>query len=147
MTLRGIVKPEVRIFDDYAHHPVEVQATLKALKTSAQNHVVAVFQPHRYTRLRDQWGDFLQAFNQADTVLVCDVYAAGEAPIDDINSQKFVRELAKVHKNVIFVPDFDQLAPLVEKVIQPQDVVVCLGAGSISAQSMALVKSLKGKSV
>ena len=144
LTLRGTVRPEVRIFDDYAHHPVEVQATLKAVKTGAPNHVVAVFQPHRYTRLRDLWGEFLKSFDMADTVLVCDVYPAGESPIDEINGQKFAEALAKCHKRVAFVPDLNQLPDFVAKVIEPQDTVVCLGAGSISAQSVALVKALKG---
>ncbi|MBQ7413596.1 MAG: UDP-N-acetylmuramate--L-alanine ligase [Alphaproteobacteria bacterium] len=144
LTLRGSIGHEVYIYDDYAHHPVEIRATIKALKNSAPHQVIAVFQPHRYTRLRDLWQDFLGAFDEADAVLVCDVYSAGESPIPDITGAKFAQELSQKHRQVQYVPDFENLPVALQKVLQPQDYIVCLGAGSISAQSVVLAQKMKG---
>ena len=146
MTLRGVVDKDIRIYDDYAHHPVEIKATLKALRHGA-NHLTAIFQPHRYSRLRDLWGEFLEAFDIADRVLVCDVYPAGESPMENITAARFAQELSSRHKNVMYVSNFDSLPDTLRSNLDANDTVVCLGAGSISAQSIALVKALKGKRV
>ena len=145
LTLRGVVGTEVNVYDDYAHHPVEIRATLKAVRSGTQGQVVAVFQPHRYTRFRDLWSEFLTSFGDANTVLVCDVYGAGDAPIDGVTAEKFVRDLSLHHPNVKYVPNFEALPEMIQASIRPYDTVVCLGAGSISAQSVELVKALKGK--
>ncbi len=145
LTPRGVIGNEVTVYDDYAHHPIEIQATLKAVRTGTQGRVTAIFQPHRYSRFRDLWPEFLNSFGEANTVLVCDVYAAGDAPIEGVTAEKFVRDLSLHHPNVVYVPDFKELPELVQKNIRPYDTVVCLGAGSISAQSVELVKALKGK--
>ncbi len=145
LTPRGTIGTEVTVYDDYAHHPVEIQATLKAVRNGTQGRVIAVFQPHRYSRLRDLWNDFLVSFGEANIVLVCDVYGAGEDPIKNISGEKFARALSVHHPKAVYVPDFRTLSELVAAQIRPYDTVVCLGAGSISAQSVELVKALKGK--
>jgi len=145
LTPRGIIGKDIIVYDDYAHHPVEIQATLKAVKTSAKGKVIAVFQPHRYTRLRDLWNAFLTAFDMADIVLVCDVYSAGEASIEDVNASRFVQELSKHHRAAKYIHSFDELPRQILDCAVAGDTVVYLGAGTISAQSIELVKKLKGK--
>ncbi len=144
LTLRGVVN-DVRIYDDYAHHPTEIQATLSAVKEAAKGKVVAVFQPHRYSRFADLWDGFLTAFELADRVVVCDVYGAGEEPVEGLNSARFAAVLSKTHPDVHYMPDFDGFADVIKQLTNPKDMVVCLGAGSISVETVRLVKALKGK--
>jgi UDP-N-acetylmuramate--alanine ligase len=142
LTLRGMVK-KVAIYDDYGHHPVEISASINAVRSAVSGKVIAVFQPHRYSRLQDLWSDFLMCFHEADTVVVCDVYAAGEQPIEGINKEAFVTALSAVHPHVISLESFEMLADVVKNNTSAGDTVVCLGAGSISAESIKLVKELK----
>ena len=142
LTLRGYLN-QVRLYDDYAHHPIEIEATLKAVRESNKGKIVAVFQPHRYTRFRDLWDDFSNCFNFADDVYVLDVYAAGEMPLAGVNAPSFVQVLAQKHKNVHYLPSVEALKEVSEK-LNKTDVIVCLGAGSISAEATALVKKMKG---
>ncbi|MDD3669306.1 MAG: UDP-N-acetylmuramate--L-alanine ligase [Alphaproteobacteria bacterium] len=144
LTLRGFVDG-APVYDDYAHHPVEIEATLKALRDGCAGRIVAVFQPHRYTRLRDLWNDFLNCFAAADVVFVCDVYGAGEKAIPHVCAERFVQELQLHHPQAAYMPGFDALPHLIRQALRPGDTIVCLGAGSISAQSMALAAGLKGK--
>ena len=147
LTPRGIIAQDVMVYDDYAHHPTEIKATLKALKTVAENKVIAVFQPHRYSRLHELWDSFLTSFDDADTVLVCDVYPAGESPIPNISGSCFKNALACLGKKVFYVSDLNQLPDTIKELISPKDTVVCLGAGSISSASKELVQKLKGKKI
>lgn len=133
----------VRVYDDYGHHPIEVNATLKAVKESTKGKVIAVFQPHRYSRLCDLWDDFLRCFEAADAVYVCDIYSAGEEPMVGITAPSFVQALQKEQAQVSYLPDFDSLKEIASK-LSEKDTIVCLGAGSISAQITALLKSVKG---
>lgn len=142
LTLRGYLN-QVRLYDDYAHHPIEIEATLKAVRESNKGKIVAVFQPHRYTRFRDLWDDFSNCFNFADDVYVLDVYAAGEMPLAGVNAPSFVQVLAQKHKNIYYLPSVEALKEVSEK-LNKTDVIVCLGAGSISAEATALVKKMKG---
>lgn len=142
LTLRGYLN-QVRLYDDYAHHPIEIEATLKAVRESNKGKIVAVFQPHRYTRFRDLWDDFSNCFNFADDVYVLDVYAAGEMPLAGVNAPSFVQVLAQKHKNVHYLPSVEALKEVSEK-LNKTDVIVCLGAGSISSEATALVKKMKG---
>lgn len=144
LTLRGTVN-KVAIYDDYGHHPVEISASINALRSSVSGKLIAVFQPHRYSRLRDLWTDFLTCFGSADMVIVCDVFAAGEQPIDGVDKESFVRELSMYHRQAIMLDSFDNLANVVRENTTAGDTVVCLGAGNISAESIRLVKSLKRK--
>ncbi|MER2520871.1 MAG: UDP-N-acetylmuramate--L-alanine ligase [Bdellovibrionales bacterium] len=131
----------VTIVDDYGHHPVEIMATLKAARQAcgATGRVVAVMQPHRYSRLSSLFPEFCKAFNDADTVLVADVYPAGEAPIEGANRDALVEGLrAHGHRDARALPDPQTLAAMVNEIAMSGDYVICLGAGSISSWAYAL---------
>ncbi len=129
----------VEVFDDYGHHPVEIAAVLKAARSVTPGHVIAVVQPHRYTRLRDLFDGFCTCFNDADTVIVAPVYPAGEPPIDGVSSEALVEGLrTRGHRDARLLADREQLAGLIAEVSRPGDAVVCLGAGSISQWAYAL---------
>ena len=140
LTYRGTIGKNVTIYDDYAHHPAEIKATLKALKTANANRLIAVFQPHRYSRLKDLWAEFLGAFEGTDGVIVCPVYPAGETPIPNVRADLFAKELALVHPKVDFISDLKELKEVVQKQTMAGDTVVCLGAGSISKAAIEMVK-------
>jgi len=129
----------VTIIDDYGHHPVEIAAVLKAARTIAAGKVIAVVQPHRYTRLADLFDGFCTCFNDAETVLVADVYAAGETPIDGIHRDALVAGLAAHgHRNAQPLDNPLKLADAVREIARSGDLVVCLGAGSITNWANAL---------
>jgi UDP-N-acetylmuramate--alanine ligase len=133
----------VVIIDDYGHHPVEIAAVLKAARAVAAGRVIAVVQPHRYTRLHDLFDGFCTCFNDADRVLVADVYAAGEAPIEGVSRESLVAGLrAHGHRNARALAGPQDLAPLVRAEARPGDMVVCLGAGSITNWANALPEEL-----
>jgi UDP-N-acetylmuramate--alanine ligase len=128
-----------QIFDDYGHHPVEIAAVLKAARASTKNQVIAVVQPHRFTRLRSLFDQFATCFNDADAVIVADVYAAGETPIDGIDREHLVTAIkAHGHRQVLSLEAPDKLAALVHGLAKPGDYVVFLGAGSITQWAYAL---------
>jgi UDP-N-acetylmuramate--alanine ligase len=133
----------ISIIDDYGHHPVEISAVLKAARSITSGKVIAVVQPHRYTRLADLFDGFCTCFNDADTVLVADVYAAGESPIEGIDRDALVAGLvAHGHRHVLPLADPTGLASLVRELAKPGDFVVCLGAGSITNWANALPAEL-----
>jgi UDP-N-acetylmuramate--alanine ligase len=134
----------VTIIDDYGHHPVEIAAVLKAARESTQGKVIAVVQPHRYTRLQSLFEEFCTCFNDADTVVVAEVYAAGEAPIPGIDRDSFVQGLrAHGHREVIPLQNSTALAGVVQAIAKPGDYVVCLGAGNITQWAYALPGELQ----
>lgn len=123
----------VSIFDDYAHHPVEISNVLKAARDSARGRVIAVMQPHRYTRLHDLFEGFCGCFSDADMVLVSPVYEAGESPIEGADSASLVAGiLARGHRDAVLFDGPEQLAAMIGERAQSGDFVICLGAGSIS---------------
>ena len=129
----------VTVFDDYGHHPVEIAAVLRAARKVTKGKVVAVMQPHRYTRLSSLFNEFCSCFNDADTVILAPVYAAGEPPIEGATHLKLADGLhARGHRSVFTIEGPEQLAPLVRDNIAPGDIVVCLGAGTISQWAYAL---------
>jgi UDP-N-acetylmuramate--alanine ligase len=133
----------VSIIDDYGHHPVEIAAVLKAARAITDGKVIAVVQPHRYTRLADLFDGFCTCFNDAETVLVADVYAAGEIPIEGIDRDALVAGLAAHgHRHVQPLKDHAELAATVRELARPGDMVVCLGAGSITNWANALPAEL-----
>ncbi|MGA8413827.1 MAG: UDP-N-acetylmuramate--L-alanine ligase [Xanthobacteraceae bacterium] len=135
----------VAVIDDYGHHPVEIAAVLKAARESTNGQVIAVVQPHRYTRLQSLFEQFCTCFNDADAVIVAHVYPAGEAPIDGVDRDHFVAGLrAHGHRQVIALDGPDQLAGVVRGLARPGDYVVCLGAGSITQWAYALPGQLAG---
>lgn len=132
------------IIDDYGHHPVEIAAVLKAARQVTKERVIAVVQPHRYTRLRDLFEDFCTCFNDADAVIVADVYPAGEAPIEGFDKDSFVAGLReRGHRTVVALDGPDALAGTIDGMAGEGDFVVCLGAGSISAWANALPGQLR----
>lgn len=134
----------VTIIDDYGHHPVEIRAVLSAAREGAQGRVIAIAQPHRYTRLRDHMDDFQQAFNDADMVFISPVYAAGELPIDDIHADSLVHGIkARGHRSAATVASADDLAQKLAAIIQPNDMVVCLGAGDITKWAAGLADAIR----
>ena len=134
------------VIDDYGHHPVEIAAVLKAARSATQAGVVAVVQPHRYSRLKNLFQDFCACFNDADAVIVADVYAAGESPIEGASRDALVEGLrAHGHRKVVALEDPAMLAERVLEVARPGDLVVCLGAGSISGWAQALPAELAAK--
>jgi UDP-N-acetylmuramate--alanine ligase len=134
----------VTVVDDYAHHPVEIVAVLKAARQATKGKVIAVAQPHRYTRLADLFEEFCTCFNDADHVIVAEVYAAGEEPIESADRDALVGGMrARGHRNVTALTDVALLAPLVSELAQPGDLVVCLGAGNITAWANALPRELE----
>jgi UDP-N-acetylmuramate--alanine ligase len=133
----------VAIIDDYGHHPVEIAAVLKAARAIVSGRVIAVVQPHRYTRLAHLFDGFCTCFNDADTVLVADVYPAGEAPIAGISRDALVAGLgAHGHRHAVALTEPAALAPFVRDLARPGDIVVCLGAGSITNWANALPSDL-----
>jgi UDP-N-acetylmuramate--alanine ligase len=127
------------IIDDYGHHPVEIAAVLRAARESAKGKVIAVMQPHRYSRLHDLFEQFCTCFNDADTVIIAPVYPAGEAPIPGADRDSLVAGLrAHGHRQAIPLPAPENLAGLVKGLAGPGDYVVCLGAGSITQWAYAL---------
>jgi UDP-N-acetylmuramate--alanine ligase len=140
----------VTIIDDYGHHPVEIAAVLKAARESTKGQVIAVVQPHRYTRLQSLFEPFSTCFNDADAVIVADVYPAGEAPIEGVDRDHLVAAIrARGHRQVIPLPGQAELAGIVKGLAKPGDYVVCLGAGNITQWAYALegeLKALDGKS-
>jgi UDP-N-acetylmuramate--alanine ligase len=134
----------ITIIDDYGHHPVEIRAVLSAAREGAQGRVIAVAQPHRFTRLRDHMDDFQQAFNDADMVFITPVYAAGEGAIDGIDAAALVHGIkARGHRSAATVADADDLARKLAEVVQGNDIVVCLGAGDITKWAAGLADAIK----
>jgi UDP-N-acetylmuramate--alanine ligase len=129
----------VTVIDDYGHHPVEIAAVLRAARESTKGQVIAVVQPHRYTRLAALFDQFCTCFNDADAVIVANVYPAGEAPIPGIDRDALVQGLrTHGHRRVLALDGPEKLAPLVAELAQSGDYVVCLGAGSITQWAYAL---------
>jgi len=143
-TVRGEVGG-VTVVDDFGHHPAEVRATLAGARASFPGRrIVAAFQPHRFTRTRDQWAEFPRAFHDADKVVICDIFAAGEKPIDDITSQRLV-ELAREagHKDIAYVARREDLATWLDAQAKPGDLVITLGAGNIQLACNDVIELLE----
>ncbi|HEX7777103.1 MAG TPA: UDP-N-acetylmuramate--L-alanine ligase [Parvibaculum sp.] len=134
----------VDIYDDYGHHPVEIAAVLQAARSACEGRIIAVVQPHRYTRLHNLFDEFSSCFNDADTVVVADVYAAGEQPIEGASRDGLVEGLRdRGHRHVVGLESPEALPGLIAELAKPGDFVVCLGAGSITYWANALPADLE----
>jgi len=137
-------KQGVLVVDDYGHHPVEIMATLRAARTGWDGQrIVAVFQPHRYTRIKTLFPQFLTAFNDADVLILTGIYPAGEDPIEGVDGKKLFEGIRDCgHKNVIYIPDKSKIVDHLLPVVQSGDLVIILGAGDITQVSDELAKRL-----
>ena len=134
----------ITVIDDYGHHPVEIAAVLGAARAATSGNVIAVVQPHRYSRLHDLFDRFCTCFNDADIVIIAEVYAAGEAPIEGTSRDALVAGTrARGHRNVQALADPAELAPLIRDLARPGDFVICLGAGSITSWAQSLPGELE----
>ncbi|GAB6854740.1 UDP-N-acetylmuramate--L-alanine ligase [Asaia astilbis] len=139
----------ITVIDDYGHHPVEIAAVLRAARQAGARDVIAIVQPHRYSRLEALFSDFCTCMNDAGTVIVTDVYAAGEAPIEGFSRDSLIEGLrASGHRSVVPLPGPEHMAEMVNAIAKPGDFVVCLGAGTITNWAHALpgqLAALNGK--
>jgi UDP-N-acetylmuramate--alanine ligase len=137
---------EIMIIEDYAHHPTEIKATLDAAKRGWLRRVVAIFQPHRYTRLSLLMKSFATAFNQADLLILTEIYPAGEDPIPNVTGRILYEETKQFgHKNVFFEPDLEKIPSLIKKIVQPEDIILVMGAGNVYRIIPDLIKQLEAK--
>jgi UDP-N-acetylmuramate--alanine ligase len=133
----------ITVIDDYGHHPVEIAAVLKAARQSAKGDVIAVVQPHRFTRLHDLMDDFATCLNDADTVIIAPVYAAGEQPIEGVTHEELVARIrARGHRDARVLDKPESLAGIIAQRAQAGDYVVCLGAGNVTQWAAALPNEL-----
>lgn len=134
------------VLDDYAHHPTEIKATLSAIKNLGYSRIIAIFQPHRYSRTKLLLKDFAGSFNLADWVIVTDIYAAGESVLEEINAEVLSAAIKKHNpaKRVDFLPK-EKIAEYILKHIKPADLIITLGAGDITEICDGLVEGIKGK--
>ncbi len=143
-TVRGEVGG-ITVIDDFGHHPTEVRATLAGARAGfSGRRIVAAFQPHRYSRTRDQFNEFARSFYDADKVVVCDVFAAGEKPIDGVSSEQLVQAIKdNGHKDVSYVPKREDVADTLASGLRPGDLVITLGAGNIQLTCNELIDKLE----
>jgi UDP-N-acetylmuramate--alanine ligase len=136
---------QTTIIDDYGHHPTEIKATLKGAKNLVKNNqLICVFQPHKYTRVRDLFQEFCLAFEYADIVIVCDIYSASQSPIEGITQDAIIEGIKKTgHKKVLKLNHENELAKLLIKEIKQGDLILCTGAGTISSWANSLEEQLK----
>src|SRR5207244_7827432 len=123
----------VTVVDDYGHHPTEIKATLSAARIGAPNRrIVVLFQPHRYTRTNDLMDEFASAFNNADVLLVTDIYAASETPIEGVDAEILTRRIKSYgHKHAEYIGPLDHAAEILRETVHEGDLVITLGAGSV----------------
>jgi UDP-N-acetylmuramate--alanine ligase len=137
-SFRSFLKDDVVVYDDYAHHPKEIEATLQAARQVAKSRVIAIFQPHRYTRVQSLMNEFSKCFGLANIVFLLDIYAAGEKPIEGINSKVLSENINKFSNNCIYVDDVNLIKPILMKETKAGDLVITMGAGDITKLSYQL---------
>ncbi|NPV91485.1 MAG: UDP-N-acetylmuramate--L-alanine ligase [Firmicutes bacterium] len=133
----------VTVVDDYAHHPTEIKATLQAARHIVGKRIIAVFQPHRFTRTNFLFEEFGRAFGDADRVIIDGIYSAGEKPIPGVTAELIVDAVRRQGQEVVYLPDRDKILELLTREVRPDDLVITLGAGNIWTVGEALVKALK----
>jgi UDP-N-acetylmuramate--alanine ligase len=135
---------QITVIDDYGHHPTEIKATLSAAKSIWPQRLIVAFQPHRYSRTRDLYKEFLSAFNHADILLITDIYPAGEDPLPGVHAETLLQGIKQHgHKHVYYHPQKDKLVDHLLELVKPGDVVITLGAGDIWKAGTQLLNKLK----
>jgi UDP-N-acetylmuramate--alanine ligase len=138
---------DIMVIEDYAHHPTEIRATLEAAKRGFTRRIVAVFQPHRYTRLSKLMGQFATSFNQADVLVVTEIYPAGEDPIPGATGRALFDEIRQYgHKSAVFEPDLKKIPALIASLAAPNDMIIVLGAGNVNRIIPDIVARLEARS-
>ncbi|OSS41429.1 UDP-N-acetylmuramate--alanine ligase [Desulfurella amilsii] len=137
-SFRSFLKDNVEVYDDYAHHPKEIEATLQAARQVTKSRVVAIFQPHRYTRVQSLMDEFSKCFRLADIVFLLDIYPAGEKSIEDINSKVLAENINKFSNNCVYIDDINRIKPILLKETKAGDLVITMGAGDITKLSYQL---------
>jgi UDP-N-acetylmuramate--alanine ligase len=133
--VKGVVN-DITVVDDYGHHPAEIRATLEAARGCKYNRLLVLFQPHRYTRTQHLWGEFCRAFNQADTLVLTDIYAASEAPIPGVTSEALADSIREAgHKNVYHYRSMQDAIEFLLREARPGDAILTIGAGNVSRAS------------
>ncbi|WP_459076770.1 UDP-N-acetylmuramate--L-alanine ligase [Herbivorax alkaliphila] len=140
--LKGMIN-DIKVVDDYAHHPSEVKATLKACKNSSYRKIWCVFQPHTYTRTKHLLNEFKDAFYDADTIIVSDIYAAREKDTGEVHSSMLVDKIKASNKNVLYMPDFESIVQHLNEHASPGDLVITMGAGNINSVGEMFLKTKK----
>lgn len=136
----------ITLIDDYGHHPAEIVATLEAARRAFDQRILVAFQPHRYSRTQQLFGDFTRAFNKADVLFIADVYAAGEEPIPGVTSERLARGIAEHgHHRVRYMPDRAELSAELARAARPGDVVIALGAGDINRILQPIAADLRAR--
>ena len=130
--LKKEIKPGVLVYDDYAHHPTEIKATLSAARQKECNRIIAIFQPHTYSRTKELLDDFSTSFFDADIVIIADIYAAREKDEGIVSSQDLVEKLIENKVDAIFIKDFEEIAKYIKKIVKKGDIVLTIGAGDIT---------------
>jgi UDP-N-acetylmuramate--alanine ligase len=135
----------IMVVDDYGHHPTEIKATLGAAKAGfAENRLVVVFQPHRYSRTKELFEDFVKAFHDADVLILTDIYAAGEAPIEGVTAESLANRVRRHgQRDVTWISDRDKLCEHLERVLAPGDILLTLGAGNVWQVGETMLQRLK----
>lgn len=137
---------DITIIDDYAHHPTEIKATLSAAREFYPNRrIIAVFQPHRYSRLNALFKDFVESFDKPDIVIITEVYSAGEPPIEELNGEKLAQNISQRRDNVFFIDNLEDIKTFILNTLKKGDVILTLGAGNITTISENLSKYLSEK--
>ena len=140
--IKGTVN-DITVIDDYGHHPVEIRATLEAARGCRFNRLLVLFQPHRYSRTQHLWDEFRLAFNQADILVLTDIYAASEAPIPGVSSEALAAAISEAgHKNVHYLRSMQDSIEFLLKNAKPGDAILTVGAGSVSRASNELMTLL-----
>jgi len=129
------------LYDDYAHHPTEVKALLSSLSAFKDKNIIAVFQPHRYTRLQNFWNEFIDALKPVENIIITDVFAASESPIDGINSENLAKDCQKSNVNAKYIKgSMQEVAEYIYPILSNNDVVISIGAGSVTQLGSELLK-------
>lgn len=136
-------KDKFEIIDDYGHHPTEIKATLKTIKEIYNKKICVVFEPHRYTRTKQLWNDFLASFDLADEIFIAPIYSASEPALPGISAEKFAQELAKNKKKASYLSSLDQMKDVVQERSNQDIILLTLGAGAISKKIKLIIKELK----
>jgi len=136
----------VTLIDDYGHHPAEIRATLEAARGCGYKRLLVLFQPHRYTRTQHLWEDFRRSFNQADVLVIADIYAAGESPIEDITGEHLAEAISTAgHKSVVYASTLQGGIEFILQEVRPGDAVLTIGAGSVGRVTEELAMLLESR--